>query len=671
MKVRLAAMKLNNFKGVRDLTVEFDGQDTVIRGANETGKTTIVDAFHFLLFGYNSDWDHVSSKKFKIKTYDENGDVVHKLEHGVTADLVQIDGDDRATVTLRRVYRERWSEDRSTGEKRLKGHTQEFYVNGVEKSKGEYEDRVNRIIDEETFKLLTNPSYFANTLHWQDRRQVLLDMVEDPDHGDILAQNPKLEELDEALDEYRQESINDLEEYLSQQKTGLQDNMDELSGLLKEAKNRLVDIDEAPEDLEERLEELKASRNQVQEEITDLKAEGPEAELKARIKQAQERAETVKESRQDEVRGKIGDVKDTLKEARREKDDLESRLENAKRRRERKEGDLEEARNNVDRLRSQYEEMASDALEEYPDECPTCERQIGDEETAKLVYKKTNRGVSETLEEIVQKAGRNKDRVTDLERELAELDDKIGELRDKIAEAEQSIQEKEDRLEGLEADMAAYKDEGEYIEAVEEVEQLQEKLKGLEEPEELDRKREQLDHLNNQIDKTQANLKEIELSQDAQDRVDELRTEKKDLARYIEEYERLLYLVEQYRRVDIRLREDRINTQFGLVDWTLFESKVGGGWSEVCYPTVGGVPYPSLNAAAKVQAGMDIIRTLNERHSVWVPIFIDRRESVTTIPEMESQVISLYVDPSADVLTVEEDVEQQGWDVIRELQQEV
>lgn len=45
MEVRLFNLKMKNFKGMKDLEINFNGKDTNIYGANATGKTTVFDAF--------------------------------------------------------------------------------------------------------------------------------------------------------------------------------------------------------------------------------------------------------------------------------------------------------------------------------------------------------------------------------------------------------------------------------------------------------------------------------------------------------------------------------------------------------------------------------------------------------------------------------------------------
>ena len=74
---------------------------------------------------------------------------------------------------------------------------------------------------------------------------------------------------------------------------------------------------------------------------------------------------------------------------------------------------------------------------------------------------------------------------------------------------------------------------------------------------------------------------------------------------------------------------------------------------DTCEMMVDGVPYSSLNSASKMQAGLDVIAALSKLYDVSVPVWLDNRESVTSIPEINSQVINLFVSADDKELRVE------------------
>jgi len=122
MKIKLLSLQIRNFKGVRDLKIEFTDH-TVISGDNGTGKTTIVDAFQWLLFGKNSN----DEKEFNIKTLDSLNRPIHKLEHEVIA-IIDMDG---VHSRFSRMFKEKWTKKRGSEDAEFTGHETTFSVNEV------------------------------------------------------------------------------------------------------------------------------------------------------------------------------------------------------------------------------------------------------------------------------------------------------------------------------------------------------------------------------------------------------------------------------------------------------------------------------------------------------------------------------------------------------------
>ena len=168
MEIKLLNLKLKNFKGIKDLEINFNCQNTNIYGANATGKTTIFDAFKWLFF----DKDSSDRKDFNIKTLDSNNKPIHFLEHEVEAILV-IDGVD---MTFKKVFQEKWVKKRGQTEQEFSGHETNYWIDEVPVKKKDYEEKINSLIPESLFKLITDPSYFNNQLKWSERRELLINI---------------------------------------------------------------------------------------------------------------------------------------------------------------------------------------------------------------------------------------------------------------------------------------------------------------------------------------------------------------------------------------------------------------------------------------------------------------------------------------------------------------
>ena len=152
--VIIKEIRLLNFKGLRDLTVEFDPALTEIYGRNGIGKTSIFDGFTWLLFGKNSE----DRKQFGIKTYDEAGNIIPKLPHEVSAVLL-VDGE---VVTLCRRFNEKWTKKRGSAVEEFVGHEEERLYNNVPCSVKEWNEKIAAICPEQVFKFITNPLYFTS-----------------------------------------------------------------------------------------------------------------------------------------------------------------------------------------------------------------------------------------------------------------------------------------------------------------------------------------------------------------------------------------------------------------------------------------------------------------------------------------------------------------------------
>ena len=154
MDMKLLHLAIDNFKGCQHLALGFQGRCASIYGDNAAGKTTIYDAFTWLLFGKDSR----GRGDFEIKPLDPGGQVAdHAAVTAVEATL-DVDG---IPLQLRRTYFERWSVKRGGGEATYDGNTSEYFVDGVPMKKSEYENRIRELVSEDVFRVLTNVSWFC------------------------------------------------------------------------------------------------------------------------------------------------------------------------------------------------------------------------------------------------------------------------------------------------------------------------------------------------------------------------------------------------------------------------------------------------------------------------------------------------------------------------------
>ncbi len=267
--MKLITLKLQNFKGIRNFTLDAQGRDISVFGDNATGKTTLADAFMWLLF----DKDSANRKDFEIKTLGPDGKPEHGLDHSVEAVLELEDG---SHLALKKVFKEKWTKKRGSAKAEFTGHTVDHFIDVVPVQKKEYDARIADIIDEETFKLLTNPKYFNEHLHWQKRRQILLEVCGDVSDAEVIASDKALARLPEILGD---RSLEDHRKVIAARRAEINKELDRIPVRIDEAARALPDLaglDRAV--LEKKLKELQEQKQAKEKEKIRLESGGEIAE---------------------------------------------------------------------------------------------------------------------------------------------------------------------------------------------------------------------------------------------------------------------------------------------------------------------------------------------------------------------------------------------------------
>ena len=146
----------------------------------------------------------------------------------------------------------------------------------------------------------------------------------------------------------------------------------------------------------------------------------------------------------------------------------------------------------------------------------------------------------------------------------------------------------------------------------------------------------------------------LQLREQGQKRIEELKARERELAAEYEKLEAELYLCEQFERTQANLLEDKVSQHFELARFRLFNTLVNGALEPCCEVTYQGVPYSDLNKAARINIGLDIIRTLSRHYGSSTPIFIDNAEAVCELlPVENAQLIRLVVSPDDKILRIE------------------
>jgi DNA repair exonuclease SbcCD ATPase subunit len=653
-EVILKKLKLTNFKGIRNLTVDFE-RVTEICGRNATGKSTICDAFNWVLFGKDAEGN--SDTKFGIKTNDLLGNSIPRLDHEVTA-LLEING---KTVELRRNYSEDWVTTRGQAEQVLKGHKTAYFYNGVPLKESEYKTKVNAIIDEDLFRMLTNPLYFSR-LDWSVQREMLLRIaggitLEETASGraefsallsqlcgkslaefkaEISARKKKIkEELDAIparIDEITR-ATPDMPDYaaLETEKTAIEKSMETVDSALQNAAEFSRQQYAAVQETQKRINELRSSQQQVLFEAKQAAAKAfydknaVHNEAQAKHKALQKKLENLTNTANRDIELSNAGFRKNLLQI----------------------GDL---KRKVEDLRKKwYEENEKEYSEN--DNCPTCGQLLLEEcraekrqlfENAKAMELERITGYGQEINTMVQAFENDNDRIKKYvkeERIILEIRQK--EINSDIQDLEKILNDNPvvaDSTEINEEDLS------EWNELQNQINLLSPLLKNHpatpDNSELIDRKR----NLTAQLDSVKERLALRKTIEDNTKRKGELLVREKDLAGQKAELERQEYTADMLVKEQMNEVERRVNRLFRIVRVKMFSPQINGGEKPDCILfNPDGAKFLDTNSAGKIEMGLDIISTLSKFYKVSAPIFCDNAESVNQFPEMESQMIFLRV----------------------------
>lgn len=640
MKAVIKQIILQNFKGCKNATYIFDGKNVTVCGANGSGKTTIFDAFTWLLFGKDS----IDNAKFEIRPLNENGEQIHNVEISVLAEL-EIDG---KNVELKKVQKENYVTKRGSQHPILQGNKNDYFIDDYPRSEKDYKEYINGIVSDDLFKMLTNPTYFPN-MHWKEQRATIMKFASDVSDVELATEDSRFAELLPEIE--KAPSTDDIKAKYQKTLNELKKKQTELPVRIDEVSKNKVDIDVA---------ELELQRNTLKEQISENKAK--QEDISKQFEEYQKLSDGIMELKfaegelQRKANEELINKKKELQAQIDEKNDFLINIGNGIQKNNREiagyEFTIENQTKQKERLAELWKSVNTEVFDENTTICPTCHRELPAEEI-------------ESLRSAFEKS--KAERLAKIEKDGMECKQDIENAKAMIPKLQECNKDNLSNKEKLEKEVANLEKQLSELPTSIDISDTEE-YKAIQS--QITEKEEAVGRMNDcsfnrqaialRIDDLQSQLTEVEkkivLSENnakIDERISELQTEQREVAQKIADQEKILYLLDEFIKYKLDKISDSINNQFELVNFVLFRTQINGGIAETCECQYQGVPYSSLNSAAKIQCGLDIIRSLQKMYDTYVPVFIDNRESCTNIPAMDCQVISLVVSPTDMDLRIE------------------
>ncbi len=649
--MKILNLTLKNFKGIRNFELNTDGKDVSIMGDNATGKTTIFDSFTWLLFGKDS----LNRADFEIKTLGPDGQPEHGLEHAVEAIL---ELDDRQQIALKKVFQEKWQKKRGSATAEFTGHTTDYYIDGVPVQKKEYDARIAEIADENIFRLLTDPRYFNEILHWQKRRELLLEVCGDVSDAEVIASKKDLAKLSDILGN---RTIEQQRKIIQARLSEINKELQKIPVRIDEVKLGLPNIDditnekELPNDIAKLREELR----QKQEELAQAKAGGQVAEKTKEFREIEGQMLDLRNKHRQAQDGKVGEKRQELSRIQGELSELKANIDSHNRNMQLRESEIDGLNIKIGVLRSRWHEENNKIFDfEQPDTCPACGQPLPTErlqEARERAQAQFNKAKAERLETIAVEGKQLAARKTELENELNTLREDMDKQKDEIPALEQKVTDLKAEIDSIMQGAEPVESTPEYAGLSSQIEAIKSEIKKAENDVfyYVEAIQQQINDLTDAIKSLEQAAARIEARKSGLKRIEELKAEERKLAAEFEELEQQIYLTEEFIRTKVELLEGKINSKFRMARFKLFNVLVNGGIDPCCETMFNGVPYSNLNNGARLNIGLDIINTLAEHYGFAPPVWLDNAESVTDILQTKGQQIRLIVSGMDKKLRIE------------------
>lgn len=658
--IRIKESQITNFKGIKALKLDFrtTGNNTIF-GANGTGKTTVFDAFTWLLFNKDSQ----GRSDFEVKQLDQYNNIIHNQEVEVFAEMLI----DDEVIEIRKVLSEKWTKKRGSETAEFTGNETNYFYNSVPLTQKEFQFKINNLVDENIFKIINNPNAFVS-LKWQDQRKTLVEIAEIPSDTQIALGDHDLENL---LNEVGTQKT--MEEFVTQTKHSIKKAKDEIETIPAriEELTRSLPTPIVESNVVANIEHLQKQSDKIDEEISNKMASFDDV-----IEKRNQNQTAIQE-----LQSKVNDIEFNIKEEAKvkanEKNPLEIEFNSLKTEYRNREEEIstvntriknysqavQECQKNRDELRVEWSKINERQFKLNPEDttCSTCGQSLPDSESVgtSLEYKFNTRKQSD-LAAVQAKGGGYKTEQEAKEKALASsrleievlqntnntLEVKIEALHEKLKTSRKTVFDSNTFItESLLVNV-------EYNNLKTQISKLQDLT--FETPTEdltteLKTKKQEIQ---DEIVKLNSYLQDNKRIKETNTRIDELKTQEGSQNQVIASFERKLFLIEKFNKKKIDLLDQSVNKMFSLVKFKLFDTQINGGVKETCEAMVDGVPFSNVNTASRTNAGIDIINTFCKYYQVTAPIFCDNKESVTNIIDTQSQLICLQVSPDDKVLRI-------------------
>ena len=636
-EIFLKKIVIENWRA-QNRTVEFSNI-TEIRGRNKEGKSSIMNAFLWLMTGYD-EYDRVNYQLF-------DNTVEQTYENAIPASVEAVIDVDGYTYTFKKTAKQGWSRTRGKSEYERKGTDDySFFSDGIEVSATQYKSQIASLLAPiDKLKIMLNLRYFL-MLDWKEMRKQLETMVGEIESSDfkgdysvILLDLAKYTP-DELKSLYKSKikpikvSIDSLPVTIETMQNNLPDltKVEEARKAIDEAKQQIADIDEKIVGAGDFAKPYIDKRNAELAEITKLQEEYNSSQYKYVCNFNDEVEKIQKEIR--DVDSYNSDVEKANKKAESERESNNK--------------ELDKMNTFLSTLQTRHEELTAQNKECKArmftgEKCAYCGQEFP-EDKLEEARKRFNEQKEKDRAYIVAQGKANKEQILNTEKCIEALKAKIEKPLDILEK--KSKDELEDKLDKLRASFVPYDKTTEGAAKLSVIEEKRANLTVIPQQDNsalLNMKRGLLDEI-------ETNSKKLGLKDEYDKQLEKIRGLQEELKHNSVELAKLegkLAKVKEYEEEKAKIISDRVNGKFEYVQIEMSETNKSGDIVPTCVVKDNkGVNALVTNNASRVLCGIDIAIAFQNFYGLSLPLFIDNYElfSEDNQPGINRQVVRMIVD---------------------------
>lgn len=653
MRIVIKSLLLKNYKGVKDFTLTVNGSDAVVSGKNEGGKTSLFDGWLWLLF----DMDSRGNKGADAAKTTKGAKFAHHLTHAVEAVIMVGERE----YTLRKELEEKWSKPRGKSQERFDGNVNSFWVDGVPKQLKDFTAFVESLVPVELFKILSDPMYFSTNLHWKQRLDMLVALAGGITNEDVVAYDQTLVTF---LDKLGDKDLSDYRKMVQAQISNIKKEIDSIPNRIDEL-NHSLPVAQDYRIVEEKIAVAQATRAELEAQRTNVaEALKPYLALSDDLFRAKRNRQTAIDELVKRKNSSGAELVNLYRSSNKGYSDL------AEERQTRQRG-LNGAKSQLESLTALNAQLKEDytakneikrkiSAESFTDTevsvataCVTCGQQLpSDVIDGKIDVLRSNfeddkarrlLRASDELNRIIKQGQDNKTQVESLAKLVESETAAISTLeaqRDAAFDIMNAAKESVDKFQYIsEEDVVS---DLSILVFDTQIAELQAKIDEPHENNSLELSQ-KISAIDAEISELQKILYQKEVVEKTCARMTELEQSMSDKGILLTSLEGDLDMSDAFVIAKTECLEKKISSYFTAVKFQMFKEQNNGGLEETCEAIVKETVFSKANTAGQINAGLDIIRTFSKFNDIYVPIFVDRVESINEVLAVPTQVITLLV----------------------------